>query len=117
MRHLSLFLVLSLWFAGQALAVGAIAVDDEEGLSARDVGFGFASGAATRAAAEQEALSECRQAGNAQCAVKAWFETCGAYAVSGRYFGVGWGQTLEDAVNMALEACGTGCKVVVSDCE
>ena len=98
------------------LAAGAIAVDDERGQAARDVGYGLGWGS-TRDEAGQEALRECRRAGNENCRVVARFDTCGAYAASRTRYGVGWGRTEADAEEMALEKCGENCRIDVSDCE
>lgn len=98
-----------------AFAIGAIAVDDEEG----DVepGYGYVTGYDTKGEASREALKECRKSGNKNCKVVAWFETCGAYASSKKYYGVGWGSTKQKAEAMALEKCEGTCRVAVSDCE
>lgn len=102
--------------AGAAFAFGAIAVDDEAGTRASEVGYGIGFGD-TRREAEREALRQCRAVGNGECRVAVWFETCGAYASSRRRAGIGWGRTLEIARERALDDCGDRCRIVVSDCE
>lgn len=96
-------------------AIGAIAVDDEEGQD--EPGYGFVTGADSKEEARKGAMKQCKEAGNNNCKVVAWFEACGAYAASKKYYGVGWGASKPKAEKMALDKCGGGCKVVVSDCE
>lgn len=98
-------------------AAGAIAIDDEEGQHHEDVGYGVATGADTREEAAADALRRCRSEGNKDCRVVVRFDACGAYAVSDRHYGTGWGNTLRAAQNRALEQCGSNCRVVVSECE
>ncbi len=100
-----------------AFAAGAIAVDDEEGQPHEDVGYGISVGARSRDAAEVDAMRRCRSEGNTHCHVVVRFDKCGAYAVSSARFGVGWGGSLRTAQNMALDACGSNCRVAVSECE
>ena len=101
--------------ASQALAFGAIAVDDKQGFSADDVGYGLGWGT-TRREAERNAMSECRSAGNTNCTVAVWFESCGAYAGSRVHYKIGYGRTLEAAEEMALADC-PKCRIVISECE
>jgi hypothetical protein len=109
-------LCLSLAYSGAAFGYGAIAVDDARGES--DPGYGFFIGAHSREAAERGALRECRRHGNDRCKVAVWFETCGAYAASRRYYGIGWGASMRQARNMALDQCGhERCRIVVARCE
>lgn len=99
-----------------AFAYGAIAVDDEVGED--EPGYGISTGEDTRAAAERAALKECRKAGNTNCKVAVWFQGCGAYAASRKYYGIGYGKTLKIAERMALEQCGRGsCEVKLSECD
>ncbi|MDO1582074.1 DUF4189 domain-containing protein [Rhizobium oryzicola] len=113
---LSVAVLLSLC-AENALAFGAIAVNDERGLAARDVGYGVGWGS-TRRDAERDAIRQCRNAGNDECKVAVWFETCGAYAGNRVRFGIGYGSRLGDAEQDALDACGdSNCRIIVSDCE
>jgi len=115
MKQWKMLLAIMLTFPTAAMAVGAIAVDDEEGDT--EPGYGFATGYATKEEARAAAMQECKSSGNKNCQVVAWFETCGAYAASKKYYGAGWGSTKKKAENMALEKCGGGCSIVVSDCE
>ena len=104
--------------ATTALAAGAIAVDDEQGARATDVGYGFVTGYESRHAAERAAMKECRRHGNRNCTVAVWFETCGAYAGSPTYYGIGWGTSESEAKHAALDQCGeSACRIVVSGCE
>ncbi|WP_075217567.1 DUF4189 domain-containing protein [Mongoliimonas terrestris] len=100
---------------GQALAIGAIAVNDSRGTSAEEAGWGLGWGV-TRREAERDAKEQCLDAGNDTCTIAVWFETCGAYAGSRTYYGIGYGNTKRKAEAMALENC-PNCQVIVSDCE
>lgn len=102
--------------AGNSFAAGAIAVDDEAGAKASDVGYGIGSGS-TREEAAAIAMSECKKSGNANCKVAVRYDKCGAYAASTEHSGTGWGSSESAAKANALEACGAGCKLVVSDCD
>ena len=111
-------LLLTLAHTAPGLAAGAIAVDDEEGMKAGDVGYATATGYSTREAAGKAALQSCKDEGNSSCKVVVRFDTCGAYAGSSDYFGIGWGKSEEVATRAALDQCGSkSCKIVVSDCE
>lgn len=99
-----------------AYAAGAIAVDDEEGDD--EPGYGIIVGADSREDAARDALKECKKSGNKACKVVVRFDKCGAYAASNKYFGIGYGSSLDKAKSMAVDACGNSkCKVLVSDCE
>lgn len=99
-----------------AMAAGAIAVDDEEGET--EPGFGVVVGSDSRDTAAKEALAECRKSGNKNCKVVVRFDKCGAYAVSKKYFGIGYGRSEDVARTMAMNECGnTACKVIVAECE
>src|SRR5262245_14315482 len=89
-------LVLSLSFSNAAFAYGAIAVDDEEGDD--EPGYGFVTGEDSKEAAQSKALKECRKHGNKNCKVVVWFQKCGAYAASKKYYGYGYGATKAIAV-------------------
>ncbi len=99
-----------------AFAIGAIAVDDEIG--EEEPGYGFSTGHRTKEAAFKQALKECRAHGNTNCQSKVWFQECGAYASSRKYYGIGWGSTQRAAEAMALKQCGrNSCTIKVSECE
>lgn len=102
--------------SGAAWAAGAIAVDDADATKASEVGYGIGTGA-TREEAGIDAVRECKKAGNSSCKVAVRYDTCGAYATSKDYTGVGWGSTEGEAKSNALEACGAGCRIAVSDCQ
>ena len=109
---------LTLSCAAPVFAAGAIAVDDEAGLKAGDVGYGTATGYSTREAAGKAALKNCRDEGNNSCKVVVRFDKCGAYAGSADYYGTGWGNTEKAARSAAMDSCGNNsCHIVVSDCE
>lgn len=99
-----------------ALAAGAIAVDDEEGVKASEVGYGVGTGA-SRDDAAKAAMAQCVKAGNANCQVVVRYDTCGAYAGSSKHSGVGWGDSKAAAEKKALSECGEGCRIVVSACD
>ncbi len=99
-----------------AFAIGAIAVDDDESLA--EPGYGLVTGRDSKEAAQRDALRLCARAGNQGCRVVAWFETCGAYAASRKFYGVGWGRTSNAAETMAMEQCGNDqCEILISECE
>ncbi|WP_102960987.1 DUF4189 domain-containing protein [Mangrovicella endophytica] len=116
---LRLLLLLTLSSAtAPALAAGAIAVADEEGLSAGEAGYGFVTGYDSRSEAADAAMQECRSQGNSDCKVAVRFDTCGAYAGNRTYFGIGWGNSEREATRKALGDCGQdSCRIVVSGCE
>lgn len=100
----------------KVMAVGAIAVDDQEG--EKEPGYGYVTGMDSEKEAKAEALKECKKQGNDDCKVVVWFKHCGAYAVSRKYSGIGYGDTKKVAEARAIDDCGNdACKVVVSDCE
>jgi hypothetical protein len=111
------------WFAVALLlalpftvyGAGAIAVDDEEG--EEEPGYGFVTGYESRDKAGKAALKQCRERDNTNCKVVVRFDTCGAFVVSPKYYGVGWGNTKEKAINMALENCKGKCRIVIAECE
>lgn len=114
----SVFLVLTLCFSVGAHAVGAIAVDDEEGDSAKDVGYNVVGGFGSEGEAKAAALKECRASGNKNCKIGVWYTKCGAYASSKKYSGYGTGASKQIASSKALEDCGdSSCKIVIADCE
>lgn len=111
-------LTISLLFATSAtsaLAFGAIAVNDEQGMSAEEAGYGLGWGS-TQKEAEANAVNECKSVGNDNCKVAVWFEQCGAYAGDRVNYGIGYGESKQVAEKMALESC-PNCKIIVSDCQ
>ncbi len=101
--------------ATSAFAAGAIAVNDQQGVSAEEAGYGVGWGS-SRKEAERNAVKNCREAGNDACEVAVWFEQCGAYVGDRVNYGIGYGDTKKDAEEMALSEC-PNCKVIVSDCQ
>ena len=100
-----------------AWAIGAIAVDDEAGQAAKDIGYGIGHGT-TKEAAFAAAMKECASAGNTACKSQVWFTACGAYAASANYSGIGTGATEAAAQRAAVQQCGkSSCKVAVSACD
>lgn len=114
-KYAALVLILNLMTPISAFAVGAIAVDDQMG--DRDPAYGLSIGEDTKDDAKKQALKFCRENGE-NCKVVVWFETCGAYASSSKYYGYGYGKTKAIATSKALEMCGKkSCELVVADCE
>ena len=105
----------SVLFGGQASAIGAIAVDRQADM---EPAYGCSLGYASRTEAEAAAIGFCRQYGGSDCRAVVWFETCGAYAESKKYFGIGWGADREAAARKALDTCSVkSCKILVAVCE
>jgi hypothetical protein len=98
-----------------AYAIGAIAVNDEQGVSASEAGYGVGWGS-TKNEAQRNAVKTCKDAGNDSCEVAVWFETCCAYAGDRVNYGIGYGDTKREAEKMALKDC-PNCKLIVSDCQ
>ena len=114
-KSAALLLALSFFVQSSAFAIGAIAVDDVEGEA--EPAYGFATGEDTEAAAKAAAMKYCKQNGE-NCKVAVWFKTCGAYAASKKYYGVGYGATKAIATAKAIEECGqASCRIVVAECE
>ena len=112
----ALALVAVLTASGAAFAAGAIAVDDEQGTKASEVGYGVGEGS-TREEAAAMALKNCKESGNSSCQVVVRYDTCGAYAGSKKYAGKGWGKTDEIAKKKELDECGdSACRIIVADC-
>ena len=108
-------ILLSLALTSNAFAFGAIAVDDY--VDAKDPAYGFSINQPSRERAEQVALQYCRRYGT-NCKTVVWFETCGAYASSNRYYGYGYGVSKAVATSNALKMCGrNSCKIVSAECE
>lgn len=98
-------------------ATGAIAVNDQEGRSASQVGYGISTNKDSRREAEVAAMRACR-ARNDSCKVVVWFEQCGAYASSREHSGIGYGNSERVARAKALDDCGTDrCRIVISGCD
>lgn len=103
--------------ANQVMAYSAIAVNDDVGDKAEDIGVGYGRGD-TKEAAEADALKSCKSAGNKSCEVVITYDKCGAYANSKKYSGVGTGDTEDAAKQAAVDKCGSdACRVAASDCE
>jgi hypothetical protein len=100
-----------------ALAWGAIAIDDEDAQTARDVGYGYVTGANDEASARRGAMAECRKRNTKNCKVMLTFETCGAYAADKSHWGVAENVTESSARRSAIAYCGKAtCKVAVAAC-
>ncbi|CAK0753493.1 DUF4189 domain-containing protein [uncultured Gammaproteobacteria bacterium] len=115
---LAIVLGLATFAPTPVLAFGAIAVDDVARAKDAKDGLILIVDAPSQAEAERQALAECKKAGNSHCRLMLWFETCGAYAASRSFFGVGTGPTVAEAERLAIQHCGNrNCTVVVSRCE
>lgn len=106
---------IGLLFGSQASAIGAIAIDRQAGM---EPAYGYSLGYGSQKDAEAAAIGFCRQYGGTDCQAMVWFETCGAYAESKKYFGIGWGADREAAARKALDTCSVkSCKILVAVCE
>ncbi|MBF0421423.1 MAG: DUF4189 domain-containing protein [Magnetococcales bacterium] len=106
----------SLFAAPGAWAIGAIAIDNQ--LGDDEPAFGVSVGEDDKESAKKAALKYCRQAGGENCQFIVWFETCGAVAVSKKYYGYGYGSTKAKATGDALEMCNNNnCNIVAAECE
>jgi hypothetical protein len=111
-----LSLVLATIMPSWCFAIGAFAVDDERG--DYEAGYGISSGHETEEEAFEAALETCRNAGNDHCRKVLWFEACGSYAASESEYGTGWGNSAQDAQDMAMEKCNdSDCRIVATECE
>lgn len=106
--------MLSFAYTTAASATGAIAVNDEQGMSAEEAGYGLGYGGSKKEASAN-ALRECKSAGNDSCEVVLTFEQCGAYIGNKAYYATGVGATEAAAQKAAKEEC-ADCKLIVSDC-
>lgn len=106
--------ILSFAYTTTAFATGAIAVNDEQGMSAEDAGYGLGYGGSKKEASAN-AVRECKSAGNDSCEVVLTFEKCGAYIGNKAYYATGVGATEAAAYKAAKAEC-PDCKLIVSDC-
>ncbi len=117
-KILAFALYLALVAPMSAFAVGAIAVDDEEGDKASDVGYYVATGEDSEGAAKKAAMKGCRELGMKNCKIGVWFTKCGAYAASKENYGYGTGKSKQAASDAAIDGCGQkSCKVVAAECD
>ena len=115
-NKLLLGLLISLAVSGTASAAGAIAVIDDKGDTAKDVGYAVGRGD-TQDKAAKDAFAECKKADMKGCKIAVKYDECGAYASSKERFGIGDGSTEAEAKKTALKNCGnTSCRIVISDC-
>lgn len=118
MQKIMILLVLlaSLHGVPNAWAVGAIAIDDQVGDD--EPAYGVAVGEDDKESAKKAALKYCRENGGSHCRFIVWFETCGAVAVSKKYYGYGYGSTKAKATADALKMCDSNqCNIVSAECE
>jgi hypothetical protein len=117
-KSVSLAVLACVLLQTHAFAAGAIAVDDEEGLRAAQVPYGYVTGRESRDEAGAAALQECRHHGGEDCKVVVRFDQCGAYASSREHSGIGWGGSEDLARRKAMDDCGTDhCRIVAAVCE
>lgn len=118
MKRFLLTLTLLMTMSAAAFAASAIAIRDEAGVTADNVGYGIGRGS-SQTEADGAALRNCQSAQKraSGCDIKVQYAQCGAYAASDTFSGEGIGATKETAIAAALKSCGKGCKVAVADCE
>jgi Domain of unknown function (DUF4189) len=114
---LGLFLVTAMSVPAMAETYkwGALALDTAK--AEKEPAYGVGGGDDEKEASDI-AMTNCKDAGGAQCTVATTYEQCGAIAVSGKGE-AGWGKapTKKDAEGQALQGCkGDSCSVVASDC-
>jgi hypothetical protein len=107
-------LALSVLVSANAMAGGAIVVNDEEGPAQTSWFVSVKSGSDELAA--RNALSQCRSEGNKSCLVAVRFEQCAALADSSKFYRVGRGATAYEASQDALRNC-PGCSIVQTACD
>ena len=112
MKRIAAVAALTLVIPFQAFAAGAIAVDEDQDLTA----YGASSGRTNATDAGRIALAKCVETGHHSCKVAVRYEYCGAYAASWRFSSTGTGRTKAEAIKNALRDC-KECRVVVADCE
>lgn len=111
-----LVMLLSVTVSSSVFAIGSIAIDDQ--VVDDEPAYGIAIGEDSKEAAQRNAVKYCREYGGTNCRSVVWFETCGAVAVTKKYYGYGYGKTKAIATGKALEACGrNSCKIVAAECE
>jgi len=113
-KQLISMFALSILVSAQALAAGAIVVNDEEGPLQTEWFVSVKSGSDEIAA--RDALSQCRSEGDKSCLVAVRFEQCAALADSSRFYRVGRGSTAAEASENALHDC-PGCRIVQTACD
>ena len=93
---------------------GAVATDGVKGA------LGVVTGMKSRAAAESIALEDCKAKGGTECILDvAYDNSCVAMSVGDKGYSVKTGQTLEEAIANATNACGasdTNCHTYYSNC-
>jgi hypothetical protein len=113
-KQLISLLALSVLVSAQALAAGAIVVNDEEGPLQTAWFVSVKSGSDEFAA--RDALKQCRKDGNKSCLVAVRFDQCAALADSSRFYRVGRGSTAAEASENAMHDC-PGCAIVQTACD
>lgn len=117
-KILGFVLCLALVAPLSVFAVGAIAVDDEEGDKASDAGYYVTTGEASESAAKKAAMKGCKDLGLKNCKIGVWFTKCGAYASSTENYGYGTGKSKQAAIDSAIDNCGQkSCKIVAAECD
>lgn len=113
-KQLISMLALSVVVCANAMAAGAIVVDDEEG-PAQTAWFVSVKAGSDELAA-RDALTQCRSEGKKSCLVAVRFDQCAALADSSRFYRVGRGGTAYEAGQDALRNC-PGCRIVQTACD
>ncbi|MBF0342562.1 MAG: DUF4189 domain-containing protein [Magnetococcales bacterium] len=115
-KTLFLALLMTLALPSSVFAYGAIAIDNQYGDD--DPAYGFSIGEDSKERAQRHAVKYCREYGGTNCKAVVWFETCGAVAVSKKYYGYGYGRNKQKAIDDAMEMCGhKRCQIVAAECE
>lgn len=113
-RQLISTLAISVLVSANAMAAGAIVVDEEEGPAPTSWFVSVKAGSDEIAA--RDALAQCRSGGNMSCHVAVRFDQCAALADSSRFYRVGRGSTAWEASQNALRNC-PGCRIVQTACD
>jgi uncharacterized protein DUF4189 len=107
-------LAISVLLSANAMAAGAIVVDDEE--DAGQTSWFVSVKAGSEELSARDALSQCRNEGKKSCLVAVRFEQCAALADSSKFYRVGRGGTAYEASQDALRNC-PGCRIVQTACD
>jgi hypothetical protein len=106
-------LAASILAATQAVAGGAIVIDEQDGPQPTTY---FVAVKHAQKDAARTALAQCRAQGHDSCLVAVRFEQCAALADSSRFYRVGKGASIAEASAAALKNC-PGCAIVQAACD
>lgn len=88
-----------------------------KGDTAADAGYCAVTGEDSQAAAKAAAMKGCRESGMKNCEIGVWFTRCGAYASGPKTTGYATGANKQAVSKEAVEECGSGCTLVIAECE